>query len=71
MVNKPSPQSEKAVRAACKLFFVGLHLADLHDHPQVFNILDDVARENGYMISCEQRGISGTILKFTLINEGG
>lgn len=52
------------IRLASLRFFQDLMKEDLHDHPQVFKILDDVARDHGYMISAKQKGIFGTILHF-------
>lgn len=64
MVNVLSEPSRAKVRLACELFFNSLQQDDLHDHPEVFSILDDVARRQDYMICAEQKGIFGIVLKF-------
>lgn len=52
------------LRKLCLEFFQELEKLDMMDHPEVFEILDVVARARGYMIHCEQRGIFGTRLFF-------
>lgn len=52
------------IEGACQAFFKALEDKDLVDDPQVFTILDELARKNDFMICAEQRGIYGTRLFF-------
>lgn len=62
-------KSEDIIRSAAREFFDKLVRHDLHNDPRVFKLMDAVLREDGYMISCEQRGIYGVVLKLVRVED--
>ena len=63
-MRKLSELAQAQIRLACVTFFQSLQEHDLHAQTAVFEILDEVARKQGYMICAKQRGIFGTTLHF-------
>jgi hypothetical protein len=62
--------SKAYIEGVCQAFIKALNEdQDLIDHPDLFSILDEVARKQDFMICAEQKGIYGTRIFFGRVSQ--
>jgi hypothetical protein len=55
------PTEKSIVRTAWATFFKVVNEDnDLYDHPDLFSVIDDWLREEGFKLAAEQMGVRGT-----------